>query len=54
MAKRFNVEVNSVETGEAVPKNYILESQVLSLVRSMKEDDELVIQRTRDSSPNEI
>lgn len=54
MAKRFNVEVNHVATGEPEQKNYILEHEVLRLVRTMAEDDELVIQRTRDSSPQEL
>lgn len=50
MAKRFNVEIIDVETGQETSRNYMLEMHVLTLVRQMKAGDSLVINRTEDSS----
>jgi hypothetical protein len=48
--KRFNLQVIKVENGgEEEIKPWVIETQVLSEIRSMKEGDELVIQRAEDS-----
>ena len=49
MAKRYDVEIVSAETGEEKSQPFLLQGQVMDLVRKMAVGDSLVINRTEDS-----
>ena len=54
MAKRFDIMITPVETGEEETKNWITESQLLTEVRKMDVNDEMIIHRVENSTPGDV